>query len=178
MKIEKGHRIKIDGESGSGKTTMLYKIAACLTERSIAIGFVEQNPIFFAGTVSENISLIDKNIDLDQIKKWMIALRLDENFDMPIESLINFELRDDGITLSGGQRKKIALVRELIRKPSILIIDELFAGLDPVSISVVGKFLHDVAKDIPIIFTSHTDDSLIEYDKALIMENLRLVKTV
>ena len=170
--MNKHSRIKIDGESGSGKTQMLYKIASSAHHNNIRLGFVEQNPIFFAGTILENVTLFDECIDNEIVKIWFEKLNLNTNFGISADELLNFKLRDNGITLSGGQRKKIALVRELIRGPELILLDELFAGLDYQSSSIVSQFTNEFAKDIPIIYTSHIENSFLENEYTIYMQNL------
>lgn len=156
IQIEKNQTVKIDGESGSGKTTLLYQIASCCQASNLEIGFVEQDPSFFAGSVLENVTLLSEIDNVDRVRDWFETLGLCENFEMNFEELSKFELRDNGITLSGGQRKKLALVRELLRQPKLLILDELFAGLDVDSSQLVIEFLKVNANEVPVIFTSHS----------------------
>ena len=125
-----GDRVWIEGRSGAGKTTLLRALSGlhpswCGTiEAPPAIGFVPQSPFFFDGE-SLAYNLGGGNLDHDLLG----ALGLAPFF----ASLPDGErtiLGAEGVNPSRGQRLRLAVYRELLRRPSLLLLDEPLAGLD------------------------------------------------
>ena len=151
LKIEPGEMVALVGPSGGGKTTLL-KIMMGLFEPTAGqvmlsgrplvsltksafrsrIGVVAQDDVLYAGSLSDNISFFDPDIDTDRVVEVAkFAAIHDDIQKMPLryDSLVG----DMGSALSGGQKQRVLLARALYNKPEILFMDEGTANLDPAS---------------------------------------------
>ncbi len=139
--IESGERIGLIGPNGAGKSTLLRLLASQTTpdsgtisfQRGLRVGFLEQTPQFAAGkTVLETI--LEGSADPDDWESHALADEI-----MSKLSLSNPEQKVD--RLSGGWKKRVALARELLRKPDLLLLDEPTNHLDLESIFWLEEFL-------------------------------------
>lgn len=148
---------EITGPSGSGKTSLLNLIALASINSKINVAYVEQEPFFFNGTILENIIFEKKTSKklLTEIIKYIKLLKLDKNFNLRSEDFLNYKLSDNASNISGGQRKKIALIREIIFKPHVLILDELSAGVDFDSLQHIILILKRLKNEFIILLSSH-----------------------
>ena len=177
----------IMGPSGVGKTTIIDLIIGLyspqegtiliddvpLSEIDLQdwrkhIGYVPQELVLLAGSVRDNITL-GQAIDDDQV--WE-ALRLAgaANFVRTLPDGLNTEIGERGLKLSGGQRQRLSLARALVRKPRLLILDEVTSALDPqTEAALVDQVAHLVReRGITVVSVTHTQawkrvaDRLIE----------------
>lgn len=167
-----GDRVYIKGESGSGKSTLLKLICGMypLKHGSISIGgkpvsqmregeifgqikMQFQKSVIFCGTIEENIKLGEVFRE-DEIRE---ALKI-ACFDEFVRDVgLDYQLNENGGNISGGQKQRLALTRVLLRKPSILILDEATNGLDEATEHQVVENLKQYAKENHCILlaTSH-----------------------
>lgn len=161
--IKAGEMIAISGASGAGKTT-LFKILLGITQAQQgefriddiplkqiepshyrnALGVVMQEDQLLSGTIADNISFFDANIDMDQVQACAKQVCIDEEIiksPMGYNSLVG----DMGTTLSGGQKQRILLARALYRKPSILLLDEGTANLDIQTESKIAELIKSLS---------------------------------
>lgn len=162
LKIEVGEMIALVGPSGGGKTTLM-KIMMGLLEPTSGAVFIDSRPLahlgtrtwrrnvgslmqedqLFAGTLADNISFFDPEIDVRRVRECCKqAAILDEIQRMPLgfETLVG----DMGSALSGGQRQRIMLARALYRNPVALFMDEGTANLDPANEAAVVAALKNM----------------------------------
>lgn len=182
LKIPKGKMVGIVGSSGVGKTTLGYLLTRLyesdqgtilingrdIREFSIEslrrrIGYVEQNPLIFNGTVEENICLGAPDVSKEQIKEAAKAagahdfiLSLPNGYDTPIS--------DQGATLSGGERQRIAIARAIIRHPDLFIIDEGTSSLDRKTETTVQKSIQRLAAEATVVVIAHRVSTLKDAD--------------
>jgi ATP-binding cassette subfamily B protein RaxB len=149
LEIDAGSMVAITGKSGGGKTTLIKLILGlyqpvegsievdghALTDINIAdwraqVGVVMQEDQLLSGTIADNISFFDPEIDMEKVE---IAAKLaqihDEISEMPMKYLSM--VGDMGSVLSGGQKQRVLLARALYNDPKVLILDEGTANLDP-----------------------------------------------
>ncbi len=172
MGIESGEVVGLLGPNGAGKTTCFYMIvglipcdqgAIRLNERDITafpmhararlgIGYLPQEPsVFRKLSVADNVrAILQTRRDLDRAGQ---ERRVDELLD----ELHIGHLRDAiGMSLSGGERRRVEIARTLAMEPRFVLLDEPFAGVDPISvldIQRIIKYLSD--KGIGILITDH-----------------------
>lgn len=134
-----GDRIWIEGQSGAGKTTLvraligLHPFLNGSVELPNPVGYVPQQPFFFEGeSVAYNLGGGELDLDL------LGALGL-ETFVQKLPQGISTILGAEGVNPSRGQRVRLAVYRELRRKPALLILDEPLAGLDRASAAALIK---------------------------------------
>ncbi len=149
IRFPAGQMIALVGPSGGGKTTLMKIIMGLLEPtygevlvggRSLSsfdrkkvrqmAGSVAQEDTLFAGTLAENISFFDPDIDMDKVRRaadQACILGDIERMPMRFETLVG----DMGSALSGGQKQRVLLARALYQEPEILFLDEGTAHLDP-----------------------------------------------
>ncbi len=159
LEIENNKCYAIMGRSGSGKTTLLKSILRSLLNTNINIGFLPQNlALFERETVFDNLCIPYK------VKGLKIK-------DSEVEKYLNtFELvnkkKEFVYNLSGGEKQRIALIRSIITKPDILLLDEPFSKLDINTKEKVIEYLKNL--DIPILFVTHIEEESKRLDSKII----------
>jgi lipopolysaccharide export system ATP-binding protein len=159
------------GPNGAGKTTFFYILAGLLnpsegdiylnerkiTEKSIrlrselGIVYLPQEPsIFRELTVFQNI---ESALEMKNLKKDIIITRVEELlFDFNIEKISN----QKGKSLSGGQRRRVEIARSIALEPNFIMLDEPFAGIDPIAIQDLKQLIKKLSKDgLGILISDH-----------------------
>ena len=153
----------IEGESGSGKSTILQALAGHLRytgERVVdgdTIGqgmvkgwiYVEQAPVILHSTLRENLCPGDLKAPECELIEGLEALGLSHL--LPLDSWLG----QGGRHLSGGESKRVALLRAALSSPDVLLVDEPFEGLDTQNIRRVSGFLSRLGITIPVVVASH-----------------------
>jgi lipopolysaccharide export system ATP-binding protein len=172
IQVKSGEVVGLLGPNGAGKTTSFYMIVgliACdagkitLDEHDITqapmhirartgIGYLAQEAsIFRKLTVAENIRAvleIRKDLNRKQRADKLEALISDFQINHVRDSL--------GISLSGGERRRVEIARALATEPSFILLDEPFAGIDPISVLEIQKIVtHLTERDIGVLITDH-----------------------
>lgn len=192
LQIERGKTTAIVGLSGGGKTTLL-KIASgllCPESGSVKIdgvnidqfgrrryrsllGVVSQDDVLFAGSIAENISFFDVEIDHDWLVECCCAAAIhDDVMRMPLR--YETSVGDMGSTLSGGQKQRVLLARALYRKPSLLIMDEGTAHLDVETEEKVSKSIRSLGMSRLIV--AHRPETINSADKVYVLHNAHLTE--
>jgi lipopolysaccharide export system ATP-binding protein len=127
--------------------------AKAMHERArLGIGYLPQEPsVFRKMTVSDNIlSILQLRRDLNKIEMQARLEHLLEEFHIS-------HLRNNiGLSLSGGERRRLEIARALAMEPAFILLDEPFAGVDPISVLDIKKIiLHLCAKNIGVLITDH-----------------------
>ena len=189
LEVNSGEIVGLLGPNGAGKTTTFYMIVGLVKsdEGSIhindnnitrepihrrfehGISYLPQEPSVFRDmTAKENIEAI-LEVDKSQSKtqKSEILEHLIDKFDL--SKFINTK----GIQLSGGERRRVEIARALALKPKFLLLDEPFAGIDPISVIDIQKIIKVLAKeDIGILITDHNvRETLKICDKSYVMNS-------
>jgi len=172
FEINRGEIVGLLGPNGAGKTTSFYMVVGLVAsdggqvlfdetditfmpmhERAqLGIGYLPQEPsVFRKLTVYENImAVLELRRELTSEKREKIAKQLLDEFH------IN-HLRDShGISLSGGERRRVEIARALAMEPKFILLDEPFAGIDPISVIDLKRIIHHLNdKGIGILITDH-----------------------
>jgi lipopolysaccharide export system ATP-binding protein len=176
------------GPNGAGKTTTFYLIAGLVKcdkgkiifnskditsipmhKRSkIGIKYLPQEPSIF-----QNLSVYENLYGLAEISfqtKQEIASFMDQSIEeFNLAEILNLK----GRQLSGGQRRKVEIARTLAAKPKVILLDEPFAGIDPIAIEEIKQVLISLTeKNIAILITDHNVREALEIcNKAIVINN-------
>ena len=172
LKITSGQIVGLLGPNGAGKTTTFYMIVGLiaadhgnilldqknLTKTPIhirakqGISYLPQEPsIFRKMDVSENIISI---LELRNLSKQQIKLELENLLE---ELNIQHIRKNAAISLSGGERRRVEIARCLANKPKFILLDEPFAGIDPIAVIDIQKIIKQLASNgIGILITDHS----------------------
>lgn len=158
--FEDGRKYLIAGESGIGKTTLLRMIASledCDSgsvdiegEKTFAVVFQEDRLIEDMSAV-ENVRLVSPHLSEETARKELAELLPEDQLDKPVSEL------------SGGMRRRTALVRAMLNDGRIIILDEPFAGLDEDNRRRALAFIDKKQNGRTVLLCSHEDDDLQEY---------------
>ncbi len=174
--VDAGEWLLITGPSGSGKSTIANLLLGFYKPQSgevlfdgknlnsinnyaarKSIGYVGQEAVLFEGTIRENILITGKEIS-DQELNEILIISMADRFIGQLPQGLNTNIAERGITLSAGQRARIAIARALSLKPEILILDEANSMLEEGLESELWKNLYSARKDkTTIIFSHHTE---------------------
>lgn len=170
--IQNNEIVGILGPNGAGKTTCFYMTLGMIrpnagkiflddtdiTDLSIherarlGIGYLPQEPsIFRKLTVAENImAILELRPNLSQDERTIICDNLLSEFH--ISDLAN----NMGLSLSGGERRRVEIARALAIEPKFILLDEPFAGIDPISIIDIKKIIYQLCnRGIGVLITDH-----------------------
>jgi len=146
--VAPGEKLAIMGATGSGKSTLLNLIPRIFeaTEGKIfvggtevrdwplkdlrdTIGLVPQQSILFTGSILENLSWGDADAEPDELEEAAKKAQIHESIDL-FTKKYGTRVGQKGVNLSGGQKQRLSIARALVRKPSILILDDSTSALD------------------------------------------------
>ncbi|WP_318663687.1 LPS export ABC transporter ATP-binding protein [Treponema sp.] len=191
--IKTGEVLGLLGPNGSGKTTSFYMVVGfhkptqgdvflddeCVTKLPMykraqkGISYLPQEPsVFKKLTVEDNIwSILETRRDLTTAEKKATLEQLIEEFS------ITRIRRQKAYTLSGGERRRTEIARSLAIQPKFLLLDEPFAGIDPIAVADIKKLITLLAKrGIGILITDHNvRDTLEITDRAIIINNGQII---
>lgn len=186
LTVEQGSVVGLLGPNGAGKTTTFYmvvgiarpdqgtvtldgqeigQLSMCERARK-GIGYLPQEAsIFRKMTVEENLmSILETTpLSLDEQQKKME--------DLIAEFRIDHIRKSKGTALSGGERRRVEIARALATDPAFILLDEPFAGIDPIAVAdIQGMIAHLAKRGIGILITDHNvRETLSIVDKAYIL---------
>jgi ATP-binding cassette, subfamily B, bacterial CvaB/MchF/RaxB len=185
FEIEAGQFLAIIGPSGGGKTTLMKLLLGLLepTEGEVKvegvglknfglrtfrhrIAAVMQDDRLFAGTIADNVSFFDADVDMAKVERALAdAHVLTDIMAMPMGTMTL--VGDLGSTLSGGQQQRVLLARALYREPTVLFLDEGTANLDPETERKVAETLRSLT--CTRIFVAHREAATEGADRLLLV---------
>ena len=186
ISVEQGSVVGLLGPNGAGKTTTFYMIvgiekpdagtvmldgqdisAMPMYQRARAgIGYLPQEAsIFSKMTVEDNIMSILETTDLNASEREAKMNALLDEF------RLNHVRKSEGKALSGGERRRVEIARALATDPAFILLDEPFAGIDPIAVSdIQGMIAHLAQRGIGVLITDHNvRETLSIVDKAYIL---------
>ncbi|MED4685442.1 ABC transporter ATP-binding protein [Bacillus mycoides] len=191
--VHKGEKIGIIGSTGSGKSTLakllprLYDVdqgeiyiddvnvkAYDLQKLRASIGFVPQKALLFSGSIEENLRYGKEDATYDELELASSSACATE-FINKLEDSYQYNLTQGATNLSGGQKQRISIARALVRKPSILVLDDSTSAVDAKSESVIQEALRSRYSGTTTFLIASKISSIIDADKILVLDNGELV---
>ena len=194
FKINPGETLAIVGPTGSGKSTIInlitkfYEIDSGrilidgnnidelkLDNIRNKVGVILQDVFMFADTIFNNITLFNKDISLEDVKKSAKDLEI-HDFILSLPGGYNFNVSERGGTLSSGQKQLLAFLRVLVNNPDILILDEATSSIDSYSEDLIKRATKKITKDKTSIIIAHRLSTVESADKIIYMENGKILE--
>lgn len=193
LSIHSGQVVGLLGPNGAGKTTCFYMIVGSIRGDSgrvlfdeeditrrpmhqrarIGIGYLPQEPSVF-----RKLSVADNIMAILQTRRELTAAERTEK----LESLLNefhiAHIRNNiGMSLSGGERRRVEIARALTTEPAFMLLDEPFAGVDPISVRDIKLIISQLSeRRIGVLITDHNvRDTLDICEKAYIVNEGRII---
>lgn len=192
LSVERGEIVGLLGPNGAGKTTTFYMIVGLirpdagdvwLDDQPIThlpvhlraqrgIGYLAQEPSIFRGlTVEQNIQVVLEANGSPYETRREVTTRLLEEF-----NLTRYR-RQLGVTLSGGERRRVEIARVLAMDPSFMLLDEPFTGVDPKSVAEIQEIVVQLRdRGLGVVITDHNvRDTLAITDRSEIIHEGRIL---
>ncbi len=192
MSVGRGEVVGLLGPNGAGKTTSFYSVMGLVKPDAgrimldgaditglpmyrravLGLGYLPQETSIFRGmTVEKNILAV---LELAEPDKAARMARLDKLLD---EFGLTRLRASPAMALSGGERRRAEIARALAADPTIMLLDEPFAGIDPISISDIRDLVKDLkSRDIGVLITDHNVRETLEIvDRAYIIYDGRVL---
>ena len=193
LEVNTGEVIGLLGPNGAGKTTCFYMITGLINPQSgnifinkknitkltideranLGIGYLAQEPSIFRGlSVKDNIlAILELRTDLSASEKN------NKLFDLLKKFNIDHIKDTTGISLSGGERRRVEIARALASDPKFILLDEPFAGIDPISVIDIQEIIKELkSNNIGILITDHNvRETLDVCDRSYILNNSKII---
>ncbi len=192
LSVRRGEAVGLLGPNGAGKTTVFYMITGLVPadygsialdgldlthlpmyqRARLGIGYLPQEASIFRGlTVEENIRAVLELVESNRARREGILNGLLEEF------AITHLRRTTAVALSGGERRRVEIARALAARPSFMLLDEPFAGIDPIAIGDIRALVrHLTHRGIGVLVTDHNVRETLELiDRALIIHEGRVL---
>ena len=186
LSVQRGEAVGLLGPNGAGKTTLFYMITGLIAADSgsisldgaditnlpmyqrarLGIGYLPQESSVFRGlTVEQNLRSV---LELHEPDKAKRESKLRELYD---EFSIAHIRHSPSVALSGGERRRVEIARALSADPEFVLLDEPFAGIDPIAIGDIRKLVRQLTtRGIGVLITDHNVRETLEIiDRALIL---------
>ena len=186
ISVTQGEIVGLLGPNGAGKTTTFYMLVGLippdrgrvfLDEEDLTdvpmyrrarkgVGYLAQEPsVFRKLTVEQNVKAILETLRLSKNEE---AVRLEELLD---ELSLGDLRRNKAYSLSGGERRRLEITRALVQRPKFMLLDEPFAGIDPIAVHDIQDIVASLKeRGIGIIISDHNVEQTLEIvDRAYIM---------
>ena len=193
IEVSTGEVIGLLGPNGAGKTTCFYMITGLIPPETgninldkkditnltidqranLGMGYLAQEPSIFRGlSVRDNIfSILEQRSDIDEEEKEKKLFYLLEKFNIS-------HIKDTmGLSLSGGERRRAEIARALASDPKFILLDEPFAGIDPISVIDIQEIIKDLKENkIGILITDHNvRETLNVCDRSYILNDSKII---
>jgi lipopolysaccharide export system ATP-binding protein len=186
INVNQGEIVGLLGPNGAGKTTTFYMFTGIIRPNKgkvflndtditkkpmylrarMGIGYLSQEPSVFRNlTVRQNLESV---LEFLSLKKAEIKRRTDSLIEeFGLEKVVN----NKGYSLSGGERRRTEIARALVTNPKFILLDEPFAGVDPIAVEDIQEIVADLKKrNIGIFITDHNvHETLAITDRAYLM---------
>lgn len=193
ISVHQNEIVGLLGPNGAGKTTCFYAVVGLIRPENgriflndkeitglpmykrarMGIGYLSQESSVFRNlTVRENLESILEFYNLDKKERKERADRLIEEFNL--QTVVNSK----GYNLSGGERRRTEIARAMVTSPHFMLLDEPFAGVDPIAVEDIQVIISNLKKkNIGILITDHNvHETLAITDRAYLMFEGRILK--
>ncbi|MCP5432090.1 MAG: LPS export ABC transporter ATP-binding protein [Alphaproteobacteria bacterium] len=194
LTVERGEVVGLLGPNGAGKTTCFYMITGLIPvdygvieldgldvtkmpmyrRARLGIGYLPQEASIFRGlTVEENLRAVVELVERQEERRQAMI------DDLLAEFSIEYLRRTPAIALSGGERRRVEIARALATQPTVMLLDEPFAGIDPIAVGDIRDLVHHLKdRGIGVLVTDHNvretldliDRAYIIHDGQVLME--------
>lgn len=194
LTINKGDKVVIVGNSGSGKTTIFKLLMRFYSLESGSInldgkpineislsnlrdyfGYVTQETYLFGSSILENIKFANPNATIEQIVEAAKMAQAHE-FINKLPYGYNTLVGERGIKLSGGQKQRISLARIFLKNPDIILLDEATASLDSNNEKYIYSTLEQISNEKTLIAIAHRISSIKKFEKIVVLDKGRIVE--
>ncbi|MCA9047864.1 MAG: ABC transporter ATP-binding protein [Planctomycetaceae bacterium] len=192
LEVQPGECIGITGPTGSGKTTLLSLLmrfydadSGCVLLDSMDVreldiddvrrcmGIVFQDSFLFSNTVAANIAFGDPTADIDRVHRAAELASADE-FIREMPEGYHSMVGEHGSNLSGGQRQRLALARAMLGNPTVLLLDDATASVDPETEHEIREAMLTAVRGRTTIIVSNRLSTLQRTDRIIVLENGRI----
>lgn len=193
IKLEPNKKIAIVGKSGQGKSTLFNLITRVfdvkeglitlddinikdLTEEELRkhISIIRQEPFIFNRTILENFKIINKDIELEEIRKYTKMSYLDD-YIMSLPNGYDTILGEGGVNLSGGQKQRLSIARTLAKNSEVILFDEATSALDNSSQDYIKKTIDNLIKDHTVVIVAHRLSTIMDADIIYLVDKGKVV---
>ena len=191
ISVCQGEIVGLLGPNGAGKTTTFYMMVGLIPPNAgkvflddreltevpmyqrarMGVGYLAQEPsVFRKLTVEENVMAILETLNLSRKER---KTRLEE---LLKELSISHLRKNKAYSLSGGERRRLEITRALVQRPKFMLLDEPFAGIDPIAVNDIQQIVHGLKdRGIGAIISDHNVEQTLEIvDRAYIMYEGRI----
>jgi lipopolysaccharide export system ATP-binding protein len=172
LQINSGEVVGILGPNGAGKTTAFYMLVGLvkcdsgnifLDDRDVSSLPIHQRAKLGLGylpqeaSVFRKLSVADNILGVLELRDELSEEQRDQRLEQLLEELHIAHIRDSlGQSLSGGERRRVEIARALAAEPQFMLLDEPFAGVDPISVIDIQRIItHLCARNIGVLITDH-----------------------
>ncbi|MEV1026345.1 ABC transporter ATP-binding protein [Streptomyces sp. NPDC050264] len=179
------------GPSGAGKSTVFALLerfydhdsgSLTLDGRSVrdwplptlraTLGYVEQDAPVLAGTLRDNLLYAAPEATRDEVRQAVSRTRLDDLV-ARLPAGLDTPVGHRGALLSGGERQRVAIARALLRRPRLLLLDEVTANLDAVNEHHLREVIRDLGTDTTVLVIAHRLSTVVDADRIVVLEKGR-----
>lgn len=172
ISVDSGQIVGLLGPNGAGKTTCFYMMVGLISvddgkiflngqditsfpmhaRARMGVGYLPQE-----ASVFRKLSVADNIMAVLEIRKDLNKQQRHERLEILLDEFQIGHIRDNlGISLSGGERRRVEIARALATEPAFILLDEPFAGVDPISVLDIQRIItHLTDKDIGVLITDH-----------------------
>ena len=193
VSVDTGKVVGLLGPNGAGKTTTFYMLVGLIRCDHVEIYLDEENKTNYPmhmrsdlgvsylpqeASIFRNLSVRDNIMAILETRSSLTKAQQDDKFDNLVNTLqIENILDNNGASLSGGERRRVEIARALAIEPRFLLLDEPFAGIDPISVIEIQKIIKSlVSSKIGVLITDHNvRETLKVCNESYILNNGKVI---
>jgi len=196
LKIPKNQTVALVGESGAGKTTLINLISGLyLPDKGTLsidgipfqdidvktyqnkIGYITQEPVIFDDSIFNNVTFWAEPNDQNLSRFWEAVDKASiKEFILGLENGENSRLGNNGILVSGGQKQRLSIARELYKEVELLLMDEATSALDSETEASIQYNIEKLKGQITIIIIAHRLSTVKNADQLILMERGKIIQ--